>query len=263
MTQNQQDDDNFLLLFRTLGELVLSAMPGLADKRTVQLLIEGNYRNPAHLPIYTGIKFSFAAVCVFGALLVNVGSVFGILLCLPAALLGWLVPNFILAGQVKARQNEILSELPIMIDLLTVSTQSGLGLFAAMDKLRREAGDSCPILAIEFEELIRDVRISATRVPVEMRDMGERCGVYELIALSDSLILAEERGVDISYALRQEGDALRARLKRYNQDAARKTLVIKMVPVIMIFLLPLILAPMLGPAFVTLLLAMGPIMDGR
>lgn len=37
---------------------------------------------------------------------------------------------------------------------------------------------------------------------------------------------------------------------------------VKMVPVIMVFVMPLILAPMLGPAVVTLLGALGPLMGG-
>jgi len=260
--QEQPHNDTLLLFFRTVGEFVLTVMPGLADKRTVQLLTEGNYRTPAHLAIYTGIKSSFAVVCVFLGLLAQVGGVFGILLCVPAAVLGWLFPNFFLAGRVRKRQNLILSELPTMIDLLIVCAQAGLGLLMAVDKVSKESGESCPIIAVELQQLINDVKIFAKSVPIAMREMGERCGVDELIAMASALIAAEAKGADISYPLRQQGEALRTRLKRKKEEEAAKVPV-KMVPVIMIFVMPLILAPMLGPAVVTIFNALGPIMNGK
>ncbi|HMO23063.1 MAG TPA: hypothetical protein PKC98_19035, partial [Candidatus Melainabacteria bacterium] len=45
-------DSAILMLCRTIGELVLSIMPALADKRTVELLTQANYRTPQHLAIY-------------------------------------------------------------------------------------------------------------------------------------------------------------------------------------------------------------------
>jgi tight adherence protein C len=128
LAQEQPHNDTMLLFLRTVGELVLSVMPGLADKRTVQLLMMGNYRTPAHLAIYTGLKTMVVSVFVFFGLLANVGNVFGILLCVPAAILGWLFPNFFLAARVKKRQNLVLNELPTILDLLVVCAQAGLGL---------------------------------------------------------------------------------------------------------------------------------------
>jgi len=262
LSQEQPHNDTMLLFLRTVGELVLSVMPGLADKRTIQLLMQGNYRTPAHLAIYTGLKTMVVSVFVFVGLMANVGNVFGILLCVPAAILGWLFPNFFLAARVKKRQNLILNELPTILDLLIVCAQAGLGLLAAVDKVSKEVGDSCPVLATELAQLINDVKIFAKSVPVAMREMGERCGVDELISMASALIAAEAKGADISYPLRQQGDALRDRLKRKKEEEAAKVPV-KMVPVIMIFVMPLILAPMLGPAVVTIVNALGPIMNSK
>jgi tight adherence protein C len=262
LAQEQPHNDTMLLFLRTIGELVLSVMPGLADKRTVALLMQANYRTPAHLAIYTGLKTLVVSVFVFFGLLANVGNVFGILLCVPAAILGWLFPNFFLAARVKKRQNLILNELPTILDLLIVCAQAGLGLLAAVDKVGKEVGDSCPVLATELVQLINDVKIFAKSVPVAMREMGERCGVDELISMASALIAAEAKGADISYPLRQQAEALRDRLKRKKEEEAAKVPV-KMVPVIMIFVMPLILAPMLGPAVVTIVNAIGPLMNSK
>ena len=169
-----------------------------------------------------------------------------------SALLGWLLPNFFLAGRVRKRQALILRELPTIIDLLIICAQAGLGLMLAVDKVSREVEESCPVLCIEMQQLIQDVKIFAKSVPVAMREMGERCGVDELISMASALIAAEQKGADISYPLRQQGEALRDRLKRKKEEEAAKVPV-KMVPVIMVFIMPLIMAPMLGPAIVTIL----------
>lgn len=129
----------------------------------------------------------------------------------------------------------------------------------AVDKVSKEVIDTCPILCVEMQQLIQDVKIFAKSVPIAMREMGERCGVDELISMASALIAAEQKGADISYPLRQQAEALRERLKRKKEEEAAKVPV-KMVPVIMLFVMPLILAPMLGPAVVTIINALGPIM---
>lgn len=255
----QPKDSALLQAMKAVGELVLSVLPGLADKRSIQLLTMANYRTQAHLAIYTGIKSVIAGVAVFMGLSGAAGTPWLLFLVPFAALLGWMMPNFFLAGRVKTRQAQILRELPTVIDLLIVCAQAGLGLLMAVDKVSKEIGDSCPVLAIELQQLIQDVKLFAKSVPIALKEMGERCGVDELINMASALIAAEQKGADVSYPLRQQGEALRDRLKRKKEEEASKTPV-KMVPVIMLFVMPLILAPMLGPAVVTILTALGPLM---
>ncbi len=256
---DQPKDSALLAFLRTVGELVLSVLPGLADKRTLQLLTQANYRTQAHLAIYIGIKSVVAGMTIMMGLLNAAGNPIMLLLTPFSAFLGWIMPNFFLGGRVKKRQNQILRELPTIIDLLIVCAQAGLGLLMAVDKVSKEVIDTCPILCIEMQQLIQDVKIFAKSVPVAMREMGERCGVDELISMASALIAAEQKGADISYPLRQQAEALRERLKRKKEEEAAKVPV-KMVPVIMLFVMPLILAPMLGPAVVTIINALGPIM---
>src|SRR5580658_8089948 len=65
----QPKDSSLLIICRTIGDIVLSVLPGLADKRTVELLIQGNYRTQAHLAIYMGIKSIVAGTAIFVGLL--------------------------------------------------------------------------------------------------------------------------------------------------------------------------------------------------
>lgn len=248
-----------LMVCGTIGEVVLNILPGLADKRTVELLTQANHRTQAHLAIFIGIKSCVAATAIVMGMSSSVNSPLMLLLSPFSAVLGWLMPNFFLAGRVKKRQDQILRELPTIIDLLIVCAQAGLGLINAVDKVSTEVGSSCPVLCAELQQLMQDVRLFAKSVPVAMREMGERCGVEELISMASALIAAEQKGADISYPLKQQGAAMRERLKRKKEEEAAKVPV-KMVPVIMIFIMPLIMAPMLGPAIVTIMDSIGPIM---
>jgi len=248
-----------LLVLQTVGETVLSVLPGLADLRTVSLLQQGNYRTQAHLAIYIGIKSTVAGAAVFLGLMGAASNPMMLLLMPFTALLGWMLPNFFLGGRVKERQSQILRELPTVIDLLIVCAQAGLGLLMGVDKVSKEVTDSAPVLCTELQQLIQDVKLFAKSVPVAMREMGERCGVDELINMASALIAAEQKGADISYPLRQQGDALRERLKRKKEEEAAKVPV-KMVPIIMLFVMPLILCPMLGPAIVTIIDALKPML---
>src|SRR5262249_61097696 len=95
-----------------------------------------------------------------------------------------------------------------------------------------------------------------------LKEMADRCGVEELSGVASTLIACEAKGSDIGYPLKQQSEAIRDRIKRKREEEASKTPV-KMVPVIMIFIMPLILFPMLGPAVIIILQCFGPMLAGR
>jgi tight adherence protein C len=240
------------------GEFALGIFPSLVDTRTQTLLMHANYRTPQHLATYIGLKVIVVGTISLFMLLGSAGNPLQLLLIVPAALAAWMMPNFFLAGRVRKRQQAILKELPTTLDLMIVCAQAGLGLLMCIDKVSKEVADSCPYLSAEFQQLIQDVKIFAKSVGNALKDMGERCGVEELSAVASSLIASEAKGSDISYPLKQQSEALRDKIKRKKEEEASKTPV-KMVPVIMIFVMPLILCPMLGPAVITIMQALGPV----
>ncbi|MBI2810159.1 MAG: type II secretion system F family protein [Candidatus Melainabacteria bacterium] len=145
------------------------------------------------------------------------------------------------------------------LDLLLVCAQAGVGLLNAMEKISKETEDTCPILCTELQQLIQEVRVFAKSAGSAFRNMADRCGVDELSSLASALVAAEQKGADISFPLKQQASAIRDRLKRKKEEEAAKVPV-KMVPVIMLFVMPLILVPMLGPAIYTTWIMLAPIM---
>ncbi len=256
-------DSLLLTLMKSVGDQVIATFPQIADERTRILLMHANYRSPAHLSTFIGIK-STAVVVLELLILVN-GSMeilIKVVALVGAALVTWMMPNFFMSGRVKKRQNQILNELPTTIDLMIVCAQAGLGLLMCIDKVQKETRDTCPNLSAELEQLINDVKVFAKSVPIALKDMGERCGVEDITSMASALISAESKGSDISYPLRQQASALRDKLKRKKEEEASKTPV-KMVPVIMTFVMPLILCPMLGPAVITIMGALGPMLGTK
>lgn len=258
----KQKESAIASTLKQVGEMVISTFPQVVDERTKTLLMHANYRTAGHLATFVGVK-TVAVAAIDFLIVFNPGmDIFiKVLAMVGAAVVAWTMPNFFLSGQVRKRQNTILLELPTVIDLLIVCAQAGLGLLMCIDKVQKETYDTCPNLSAELEQLIHDVKVFAKSVPISLKDMGERCGVEEISSMASALIQAEAKGADISYPLKQQAVALRDKLKRKKEEEASKTPV-KMVPVIMLFIMPLILCPMLGPAVITIMQALGPVFGG-
>lgn len=243
---------------KSVGDAVLKMFPNLVDQRTQDLMMYANYRTPQHMATFIGIKAIMAIGLALSILVTSGGEIFKVLLIVPAVAVSWLMPNFFLAGRVRKRQTKLVYELPTVIDLMIVCAQAGLGLLMCMNKVSVEVVESCPILSSEIQQMLQDVKVFAKPVPIALKDMGDRCGVEELQQICSSLIAAESKGSDISYPLKQQAIALRDKMKRKKEEEASKVPV-KMVPVIMLFVMPLILCPMLGPAVITIMQALGPV----
>lgn len=252
-----------LAMARFVGELALRTLPALADRTTTTWLMQAGYRTPEDLATFIGIKVLVAATAMIslGMMAMASGNVMGVVLSAFAGFMGWIIPNFMLTGRVAKRKRELLHELPTVIDLLIVCAQAGLGLLMCIDKVCKETEDTCPVLASEFRQFINDVKIFSKPSQVALADMSERCGLDPLSALTSSLIAAEAKGSDISYPLKQQAVALRDKLKRSKEEEAAKVPV-KMVGITVIFILPCIMCPLLGPAAMTLMTAFGS-MSGK
>ncbi|CAN5334531.1 hypothetical protein BH10CYA1_BH10CYA1_15690 [soil metagenome] len=251
-----------LMFCQLTGDATLRVLPGIVDARSQSLLLTANYRSQAHLATYFGIRILVTGSCLLFCLACAPGNGAALLLAAPACVMAWLLPNFLLSSRSKKRQSQILRELPVVIDLLLVCAQAGVGLLNAMEKISKETEDTCPILCTELQQMIQEVKVFAKSAGSAFGNMADRCGVDELSSLASALVAAEQKGSDISYPLKQQASAIRDRLKRKKEEEAAKVPV-KMVPVIMLFVMPLILVPMLGPAIFTIYCQISPILSAK
>jgi len=88
--------------------------------------------------------------------------------------------------------------------------------------------------------------------------MGKFCGVEALVNLGNVLVAIKENSSDVNIVLKKQLVYTVQQLKDKTSEEAA-AIPIKMIPVILVFIMPLIMYPMLCPAITTLIIALQPV----
>lgn len=161
-----------------------------------------------------------------------------------------LIPRFWLASRVKHRKEQILRELPDVMDLLVVSVEAGLGFDAA---IRRLSTKSRAVVLTELAGAVKDVQMGVPR-KVSMKEMADRCDVRELTTFVTALIQAEQLGVSMKTVLVAQADRLREERRQRVKEKAQKAPIKMMLPTVM-FIFPVMFIILLGPAVMSIIAA--------
>jgi tight adherence protein C len=163
-------------------------------------------------------------------------------------LVGALIPTFYIRRKAKTRQLAIATQLSDVLDLLVVCVEAGLGLFEAIK-----------IVGVETErqkqEIGRELGLVATEISAgaslgqALRNLADRTAVEDIKPLAATLIQSEQLGAQIAPALHASSDALRTRRRLRAEEAAQKTTIKILFPLVL-FILPAMLAVILGPAII-------------
>jgi tight adherence protein C len=162
--------------------------------------------------------------------------------------MGWRIPDIWLTIATKKRQFEIQLALPDMIDLITISVEAGLGLYAAIQRVSMRFYNP---LSEEFLRSLQEVRLGRTNIEA-MRDMVRRVDVEDLTMFISSLIQAETLGVPIANVLRAQSERLRDKRRQRAREQAQKA-PLKMLFPLVIFIFPALFVVILGPALLRVL----------
>jgi tight adherence protein C len=219
-------------------------------------LVQAGYRRDEALTIFFGVRIAFA-------LLLFAGFSSGFLarpnmtLALGGLGLGYILPGMLLARMAKRRAHRIRLSLADMLDLLVVSVEAGLGLDQAMQRVGQELAFAYPELADELRLINLELRAGKPRAEA-LRNLAERTGVDDLSSLVTMLIQTDKFGTSVAQALRVYSDTLRTKRRQRAEEAAAKTGV-KMVFPLVTCIFPAIWVITIGPAaikFVTVLFPM-------
>lgn len=225
--------------------------------RTRLWLMQAGYRDPRHARLYFGLR----ALAVIAPLLAVLGSGLEhtapvLLLLAPGA--GLVLPRFVLKKRVAARSARIRLSLPDALDLMVICVEAGLGLDQALQRVALELKPVHPDLCGEFELLVLEMRAGVPRSEA-LRNLSERCDVDDLRALAAVLIQTDRFGTSVAQALRVHSEALRSERRQRAEEAAAK-LSIKMLPVLALFVFPAVMIVVLGPAAISLVRHLGPVL---
>jgi len=227
--------------------------------RTRRWLIQAGFRDAIQVNYYFGARILCAAVGFIAVAAFSGFDNFPLLIGITA--LGFILPRFILKRMIKDRQNRIRLGLPDALDLTVICVEAGLALDQALSRVGQDLHHAHPDLSDEFHLVNLEMRAGKPRAEA-LRNLVERTGVDDIRSLVGTLIQTDRFGTSVAQALRVHSDSLRTERRQRAEEQAAKT-TIKMVPPLVIFVLPSIIFVTIGPAVIELIRQLGPAAIGH
>lgn len=221
--------------------------------RTRGWLIQAGLRDPIHVNYYFGTRILAAAVGFFAVVLFSGFDNLFLIAGIPG--LGFFLPRFFLKRMIHARQQRIRLGLPDALDLTVICVEAGLALDQAMMRVGQDLHHAHPDLSDEFHLVNLEMRAGKPRAEA-LRNLVDRTGVDDIRSLVGTLIQTDRFGTSVAQALRVHSDSLRTERRQRAEEQAAKT-TIKMVPPLVVFVLPSIIFVTIGPAVISLIRQLG------
>ena len=239
---------------RKLGGLALRFTPQNAIQQTAHKLEMAG--NPGRLDptIFWALRvagLSLGAVLFFVATIAPEGSFLegrGLLIGIPAAAMGFFLPELWLGGRISKRQTDVRKAMPDALDLLTICVEAGLGFDGAMakvyEKWENEVGRA-------FGRVIREIQLGKLRRDA-LKDMADRLGVPEMTSFIAAVIQSEQLGVSLAKVLRIQADQMRIKRRQLAEEQAHKAPIKMLIPMALL-IFPSICIVLMTPAILMLM----------
>jgi tight adherence protein C len=204
------------------------------------------------VPIVMGSKVLLMlggpALAFIGLTLAGCTSITRLLVTVLVAALGMFGPNWILQRFRQSRIAALRRGLPDALDLMVVCAEAGLGLESVVDRVASELRASSPAVAMEFNQLGQDMRLSSDRRAALAR-MGERTELASFQQLAGTLGQTLQYGTPLGQALRVLAVEMRnERLMRLEEKAARLPVLLT-IP-LTLFIFPCLFIVVAGPVVI-------------
>jgi tight adherence protein C len=215
-------------------------------------LVQAGFWDPDVVRYYLGARVLLAAM--FGGGVLLAGGVFGVrlagLLFVGSwlAALGWIAPQWYVARRKTRRWLEVQMALPDMVDLLIACVEAGMGLNQALSRVAEEVRHMSPALSAELAMVNLEIRAGTPR-SVALSKLGDRSELEDMRSLVTMLAQADRYGTSIAQSLRVHVDALRTKRRQAAEEAAAKT-TIKLVFPLVFFIFPALFVVILTPAVI-------------
>ena len=130
----------------------------------------------------------------------------------------FVMPDYYLSLKTKGRKEDLVSQMPDVLDLLTVSVEAGLGFDAAIAKVcERMKGP----LVEEFRIVLHEMRIGEARSKA-LKNFADRLDMNETTTFARSIIQADQLGISLARILRVQGQDMRHRRQMAAEERAMK-----------------------------------------
>lgn len=171
----------------------------------------------------------------------------GVLLCALLAGAAFVLRDRILTWEVQRRTDRVASQLPLVLDLLTLAVTAGQSVQTALGHVARAASGP---LAEELQRTVGDMRTGAS-LEQALRAFAARIPSPWIDRTVTAIVTAIETGAPIAETLRVNADEQRERARQSLLERAGRREVLMLIPVVFL-ILPVVVAFALYPGLVTL-----------
>ena len=251
-----QDDNLLRMLFRWASKRVPPPnMDTPTGEKLQQTLAQAGFLKSSAPQTYQVIRVMVAVGC--GVLGVLIGLVLHSSAAQPLLFgiggigIGIFMPAYYLGRSARTRQQQISKQLSDVLDLLVVCVEAGMGLFEAIRIVGTECERHGQEIGTELNLVSADISSGAS-LGQALRGLAERTAVDDIKPLAATLVQSEQLGAQIGPALRASSDALRQHRRIRAEEAAQKASIKILFPLVL-FVLPAMIAVIVGPAMVSVL----------
>jgi tight adherence protein C len=253
---DDQDESVLRMLFRWAAKKV--PPPNLdspSGEKLQQTLAQAGYLKSSAAHSYQVMRVLFAVGGGVVGMLVGVifkpASSTPLLLGAAGVGFGVFLPSYYLGRRARSRQSNIARQLSDVLDLLVVCVEAGMGLFEAIRIVGTECERHGQEIGLELNLVATDISAGAS-LGQALRGLADRTAVEDIKPLAATLIQSEQLGAQIGPALRSSSDALRTRRRLHAEEDAQKASIKILFPLV-IFVLPSMIAVIIGPAMISVL----------
>jgi len=180
---------------------------------------------------------------VLGAFFLWLGNVQAVVVWIIGLAGSFWLPDLALYAKGASRRAQLQRELPAYVDLLALTTESGLDLLMAteriMEKMPKES------LRQELQSMVQESQLGTPRKEVLLR-WSRRMGLSDAQSLASLVIQSDEMGTPLAGVLRSYAEDMRNRRILRAEEIAGK-IPVKILFPMLLFFFPIIFAIILGP----------------
>jgi tight adherence protein C len=167
----------------------------------------------------------------------------GVVLALLLAGGSLILPDFLLRRRALARADRLTADLPEAIDQIVVSLEAGVSFDQAVAFYARRGNSP---LARELQLMLAELRMGEKRAEA-LRRLADRVPSADMRAFVQTLLQSESIGISRATLLAAQAEDLRHRRQSEAEELAQKAPVKMLFPMI-VFIMPVMLVIILGPA---------------
>ncbi|MCW2769901.1 MAG: secretion system protein [Aeromicrobium sp.] len=233
----------------SLGRLRLLTISSLTLKAERNLALAGHrpgwtLRRMMLAKVWLAAGVGFVFLLMFGADHSGRMLVFGLL----AVGFAFFVPDLLLDGRARERQERIEREIPDLLDQTLIAIESGMSFEGALARVGHSGSGP---LAEELVRTLQDMRLGMSR-RAAYHAMAERTSIEDLKRFCKQVVQAEEFGVSTSTLIRNLAKEMRLK-RRFRAEEAAQKLPVKMVFPLVACFLPVVFVVNLYPAIHSLI----------